>query len=181
MAAKVQLNTLNMIKIKSLTLLTVFTLLTSSLMAQSVISFTGGTMGNQNISLSFSAGEVISGSFSNSSMSLSGGFSNGGNLIPTSLEAPLNDLPAVFRLNQNYPNPFNPSTNINYDLPKTADVKLVIFNSIGAQVAVLVEGRQTAGTHVVRFDASWLASGMYFYRLTAGGNIISTKKMILIK
>ncbi|MEX0721226.1 MAG: T9SS type A sorting domain-containing protein [Balneolaceae bacterium] len=170
-----------MIKLKSLLLLTAFALSFVGLRAQSVISFSGGTMENQNITLNFSAGEVISGSFSNSTMNLVGGFSSGSGFIPTSNEKLTDDLPKVFRLNQNYPNPFNPSTNISYDLPKAADVRLVVYNSIGAQVAVLAEGRKSAGSHVIRYDASFLASGMYFYRLTASGNVIATKKMILIK
>lgn len=149
-----------------------------SVMAQSIISFTGGLFENSTISVGFSAGEVISGSFSNSTMNLIGGFA-AGSLLLTSNEK-LQELPRVFKLNQNYPNPFNPSTIISYDLPKTADVSLEIYNSIGAKVAVLVNEQQTAGRHNIRFNASSLASGMYFYRITAG-SFITTKKMILIK
>lgn len=149
-------------------------------MAQNVISFMGGTMNNTEISLQYSAGEAISGVFSNSSMNLTGGFPNGGNLLPTSAEKNL-DLPKVFRLKQNYPNPFNPSTNIAFDLPKQSHVVLEVFNSIGAKVAILIDGNMPAGSHLYRFDATRLASGMYFYRLIAEGNIIAIKKMILIK
>lgn len=148
--------------------------------AQNVISFMGGTLQGANLSLSFSAGEAVSGTFSNSSINLTGGFPNGSDLVPTSAED-TPGLPKIFRLNQNYPNPFNPSTNIAFDLPKTSHVLLEVYNSIGAKVATLIDGNKSAGSHIYRFNAARLASGMYFYRLTAEGKIISTKKMILIK
>ncbi len=89
-------------------------------------------------------------------------------------------LPAEFTLSQNYPNPFNPTTKINYALPKDEFVTLKVFNILGEEVAKLVEGRVTAGSHSVEFDASNLSSGTYIYRLTAG-KFVSTKKMILLK
>ncbi len=89
-------------------------------------------------------------------------------------------LPADFTLSQNYPNPFNPTTKINYALPKDEFVTLKVFNILGEEVAKLVEGRVTAGSHSVEFDASNLSSGTYIYRLTAG-KFVSTKKMILLK
>ncbi|MEX0844131.1 MAG: T9SS type A sorting domain-containing protein [Balneolaceae bacterium] len=162
-------------------LVTSFAFLALPAQAQSVISFSGGTLENSNMSLSFSAGEVIAGTFTGATINITGGFGNGSDLLSTSNEILQNDLPTVFRLNQNYPNPFNPSTNITFDLPKTAEVRLEVFNSIGSKVAVLAEGQKAAGTHTLRFDASYMASGMYFYRLTAAGNVISTKKMLLIK
>lgn len=149
--------------------------------AQSVISFSGGTLENSNISLSFTAGEVITGTQSNSSINLSGGFQIGGHSLPTSVETSEDGLPSAFRLNQNYPNPFNPSTNISFELPMPANVNLEVFNSIGAKVAILANGQKPAGSYTLRFDAYGLASGMYFYRLKANGNIISTQKMLLIK
>lgn len=165
---------------KSLLVLLGF-LLPLTLQAQSVISFSGGTLESANMTLSFTAGEVISGPFSSSSISVTGGFGNGVDSTPTSSE-PLDDgIPKTFDLSQNYPNPFNPSTNITFDLPKTTEVRLEVFNSIGAKVAVLAEGQKSAGTHTLTFNASRLASGIYFYRLTAVGKVISTKKMLLIK
>lgn len=89
-------------------------------------------------------------------------------------------LPAEFTLSQNYPNPFNPTTKINYALPKDEFVTLKVFNILGEEVANLVEGKVTAGSHSVEFDASNLSSGTYIYRLTAG-KFVSTKKMILLK
>ncbi len=91
-----------------------------------------------------------------------------------------NSVPAVFALNQNYPNPFNPSTTIEYALPEASQVRLEVFNALGERVASLVDARQEAGTYRSRFDASTLPSGMYLYRLSAGGNV-SVKRMILMK
>lgn len=85
-----------------------------------------------------------------------------------------------YSLEQNYPNPFNPATNISYSVPNRGTVSLKVFNMLGQEVATLVNGVKTAGSHTVSFDASKLASGMYIYRLTAGGATI-TKKMMLIK
>lgn len=149
--------------------------------AQSVISFMGGTLESTSMTLTFTAGEAVAGNFSSASVSVSGGFSNGSDLVFTSNENPVSDLPDSFRLMQNYPNPFNPSTNISFELPKSADVRLEVFNSIGAKVAVLAEGRKPAGSYTLRFNALSLASGMYFYRFMADGNMIATQKMLLIK
>lgn len=162
-------------------LLILGTCMISDLHAQSVVSFMGGDFESPNMKLNFSAGEVISGGFSGSTMSLAGGFTSREDVIATSNETLSDELPTVFRLNQNYPNPFNPSTNITYDLPKASEVRMEVFNAIGAQVAVLTEGYRSAGTHNVKFNASGYASGMYFYRLIAAGKVISTKKMLLIK
>jgi len=85
-----------------------------------------------------------------------------------------------FKLNQNYPNPFNPSTMISYSVPKEEIVKLVVTNSLGQQVATLVDGYQSAGKHNITFTADNLSSGIYFYTLTTGSGSIS-KKMMLIK
>jgi hypothetical protein len=79
-----------------------------------------------------------------------------------------------------YPNPFNPSTIVEFSLPKEAFVTLKVYNSIGAEVAVLVNDLRSAGIHTVRFDAENLAGGVYFLRLQSGG-VIETNKMILLK
>lgn len=148
--------------------------------AQQVVSFMGGSLAGSSVLLSFSAGEPVSGILSNSSISLVGGFPNGADVVFTSSEVE-QDLPQRFSLSQNYPNPFNPSTTISYDVPKSAHIRLEVFNSIGALVAVLVDEQKPAGSYTHQFNASQLASGMYFYRLRASGGTISTKKMILIK
>ena len=90
------------------------------------------------------------------------------------------DLPREIALNQNYPNPFNPATQISYDLPESADVRLEVYNVQGQRVATLINSTQNAGTHSVTFDASRLASGVYLYRLQAG-NTVMTRKMMLVK
>jgi hypothetical protein len=89
-------------------------------------------------------------------------------------------VPKEFSLEQNYPNPFNPSTKIAYSIVKESDVSLKIYDVMGREVAELVNGRQVSGAYSVEFDASSLASGTYFYKLTAG-EFTSVKKMVLLK
>jgi hypothetical protein len=83
-------------------------------------------------------------------------------------------------LEQNYPNPFNPTTVVTYLLPVASNVKLIVYDLLGRPVATLVNERQAAGRHSVKFDAGGLSSGVYFYRLQAG-NFVRTKKMILVQ
>jgi len=89
-------------------------------------------------------------------------------------------LPKKFQLLQNYPNPFNPITNIRFILPQQEKIELAVFDASGKKIRTLVSGRKQAGAHTVTFDASSLASGVYFYQLKAGQFSI-TKKMLLIK
>lgn len=92
-------------------------------------------------------------------------------------------IPETFALSQNYPNPFNPSTTIKYDLPAAGKVSLAIYNSLGQQVANLIDATQEAGSYEIVWNASRLASGVYFYRITVEGaqNYVMTKKMMLLK
>lgn len=83
-------------------------------------------------------------------------------------------------LSQNFPNPFNPVTTISYSLPNVSKVKLVIYDVTGREVAILVNEFQSVGKHSVNFNASRIASGVYYYRIQAG-DIIQTKKMVLMK
>jgi len=86
-----------------------------------------------------------------------------------------------FSLNQNYLNPFNPSTKISYSIPvNNQKVVLKVYDAAGREVAALVNKVEQSGNYEVQFNGSNLASGVYFYRLTAG-NFTSTKKMLLIK
>jgi hypothetical protein len=89
------------------------------------------------------------------------------------------DVPLNFVLSQNYPNPFNPTTHISYSLPTSGRVTLKVFNVLGMEVATLFSGLQEAGTHEVKFDASRLSSGVYFYRLEAGSVSITNKMMFM--
>ncbi len=89
-------------------------------------------------------------------------------------------LPDGYALEQNFPNPFNPSTTIQYNIPQTEKVVLKIYNILGQEVKTLVNEEQMPGTYQAIFDASHLASGVYFYRLTAG-DYTEVKKMMFIK
>ncbi len=77
------------------------------------------------------------------------------------------ESPRKFCLAQNYPNPFNPGTTIRYELPTLSEVRLSVYDVLGREVSVLVNERRNAGSHEVRFDASQLSSGVYFYRMQA--------------
>ncbi|MBK7500292.1 MAG: T9SS type A sorting domain-containing protein [Ignavibacteriales bacterium] len=98
----------------------------------------------------------------------------------TSVESDLNNIPLDFTLEQNYPNPFNPSTKISFGLPQRSSVVLKVFNTLGQEVAELVNESLEAGTHSYSFDASKLTSGVYVYSLQTDAGVIS-KKMTLVK
>lgn len=102
------------------------------------------------------------------------------NIISSVKSARPSAVPGEYVLRQNYPNPFNPSTVIRYELPRDSQVKLTVYNLLGGQVAELVNGHQKAGNHQVRFDASHLANGVYFYTIAAG-EYRTTRKMLFIK
>ncbi|MFA6364937.1 MAG: T9SS type A sorting domain-containing protein [Candidatus Paceibacterota bacterium] len=95
-------------------------------------------------------------------------------------EITLPTVPKVFALSQNYPNPFNPSTVIHYAVPHTSEVSLIVYDALGREVETLVRERKNAGEYEVRFTASSLPSGIYFYRLQTADRT-ETKKMILLK
>ncbi|GEM_PF-1497351 len=94
-------------------------------------------------------------------------------------------VPEKFDLSQNYPNPFNPVTKINYDLPFDSKVQMKIYDITGREVFTLVNEQQVAGYYTTQFNASTLASGVYFYRIvsigTGGQEFVMTKKMMLVK
>ncbi len=101
--------------------------------------------------------------------------------IPTGLEW-THLIPTNYELKQNYPNPFNPTTTIEFALPKTGKVTLKIFDVVGREVDVLINNQElTAGTVKYVYNASKLSSGVYFYSLIVNGNVIDTKKMLLVK
>ncbi len=100
--------------------------------------------------------------------------------ITTGIADPASSVPATFTLSQNYPNPFNPTTKISFTLPKAGNVELKVFNMLGQEVTTLVKGNMSAGVHVVTFDATSLASGIYVCRLSSGSEQATTK-MVLMK
>jgi len=100
--------------------------------------------------------------------------------IITSVQQTGFSIPTLYSLSQNFPNPFNPSTKINYDLPVSNIVSLKIYDMLGRQVLTLVNQRQEAGRYEVDFNASNLASGVYFYRFESG-DFKDIKRMVLIK
>ncbi|MDD1750072.1 MAG: T9SS type A sorting domain-containing protein, partial [Methanothrix sp.] len=97
-----------------------------------------------------------------------------------STEVTVGSIPLEFSLAQNYPNPFNPSTTIRYGLPSPSRVRLLIHDLLGREIKTLVDDEQIAGWQEVRWDASGIASGVYFYTLRAG-NFVQTKKLVVMK
>jgi hypothetical protein len=94
-------------------------------------------------------------------------------------------IPKSYNLSQNYPNPFNPTTIISYNLPKTGNVVLKVYDILGNEVATLINREQPAGTYKITFNAlnadhKNLSSGIYFYKLQSG-NYSAIKKMLLLK
>lgn len=89
-------------------------------------------------------------------------------------------IPQDFALHQNYPNPFNPNTTIEYQLPKQAHITIKIYDVLGREAAVAVDGIQQAGYHKINFNASGLTSGIYYYKLTAD-EFTAVKKMIILR
>ena len=92
----------------------------------------------------------------------------------------VNNIPTSYKLFQNYPNPFNPSTTINFDIPKSGNVDIKIFDLSGKEIKTLINEFKNAGSYEVTFNAGSFASGVYFYSLKAG-NFISARKMLLLK
>jgi serine protease len=89
-------------------------------------------------------------------------------------------LPEAYGLRQNYPNPFNPSTRIDYDLPEATRVTITVYDIMGREVARLVDGIMEAGSHSVVWNASYVANGVYFYRITSP-EFVAIRSMMLLK
>jgi hypothetical protein len=90
------------------------------------------------------------------------------------------NVPASFGLEQNYPNPFNPSTTIRFNMPQSGFTTLKVSDLLGREVVTVVNGYLTAGQHTISFNASQLASGVYYYTLTCGA-FQQTKKLMLVR
>ncbi|HJY62963.1 MAG TPA: T9SS type A sorting domain-containing protein [Ignavibacteria bacterium] len=110
-----------------------------------------------------------------------------GNII--GIEKTSTEIPSQFMLYQNYPNPFNPLTKIRFSLPSPSKggvykVSLIIYDILGRVVATLIPGGQeglSPGTYEVEWNASGFASGVYFYRMLVNGELINSKKLIILK
>jgi hypothetical protein len=110
----------------------------------------------------------------------------GNDTFYTSVKQIISEVPKDFKLFQNYPNPFNPSTNIKFQIKanvksEKSNVKMVVYNIQGKEVAVLTDGEYKAGSYEITFDGSNYSSGIYFYSLIIDGKLVDTKKMILLK
>ncbi|MBV6478219.1 MAG: Ycf48-like protein [Ignavibacteria bacterium] len=100
--------------------------------------------------------------------------------ISTGISFLNSETPVNFRLHQNYPNPFNPVTKIKFDVFKTSNVSIKVFDNLGKETAVLLNQKHLPGSYEIEFDGSKLGSGIYFYQLEAD-NFQDVKKMILIR
>ena len=149
--------------------------------AEVVIAFVGG-MGNSNLN---SVTKLKENTFIADTTFL-GLVQSGQTSIVTSANNSNDLTPDNFTLYQNYPNPFNPTTTIKYSIPSVIStegrnlVTLKVYDVLGNEIATLVNEEKSAGEYQVNFDASKLASGIYFYQLKAG-SFVQTKKMILLK
>jgi hypothetical protein len=100
--------------------------------------------------------------------------------LPPDRDQESTPIPRFYSLAQNYPNPFNPSTSISFSIPKRTHVRLQIFNPIGQLISTLIEEDKPPGNYTATWDASSNASGLYIYRISAGG-YVATKKAVLIR
>jgi hypothetical protein len=98
----------------------------------------------------------------------------------TSVKEENSNFPTHYSLQQNYPNPFNPSTTISFTLPSKSHVTLKVFDIMGREIAILVNGEMFAGNHTQKWNPSNISSGIYFYRLEAG-SYTETKKLVLLR
>jgi hypothetical protein len=89
-------------------------------------------------------------------------------------------VPNAFTLQQNFPNPFNPTTVVDYQVPVPGESKLVVYDMLGREVAVLMDEKKMPGKYSVTWNANGMASGVYFCRMTSG-QFVSTRKMILMR
>ena len=103
-------------------------------------------------------------------------------IVPvTGIQNNVSQVPVSFELEQNYPNPFNPITHLGFGISKLGFVSLKLYNTLGKEVAVLVNENKGPGSYEVEFDGSDLSSGIYFYSLKIDGKIVQTKSMVLLK
>ena len=99
---------------------------------------------------------------------------------PIGIQPISNEIPVRFAMYQNYPNPFNPVTKIKFDIPKSGNTKIIIYDALGRQVTELINQHLNPGKYEADWDASNFPSGVYFYKLNSEF-YSETKKMVLIK
>jgi hypothetical protein len=146
----------------------------------------GGQSANLNITVDFTGANIVPDTTYEAVITITSN-AQGAPQIPVSahvgpvgINEQTDGLPKAFSLSQNYPNPFNPTTEIEFALPKNSDVKLEVFNLLGQKVATLVDGSVEAGYHSVRWNASEQASGVYYYKISAG-TFTKVQSMTLVK
>ena len=146
---------------------------------QRVIASGGTEMGSTSYSVRGTVGQPAAGVLKGDNTSALTGYWLLSSPLPTGIGDTPN-LPRVYAMQQNYPNPFNPTTTIEFALPQESFVQLNVYNVSGQRVAELVSERRPAGVYKEPFDASSLASGIYFYRMQAEG-FVQTRKLVLLK
>ncbi len=107
-------------------------------------------------------------------------YANQENLAAVGIDPISGNVPKTFKLEQNYPNPFNPTTTISFDIAKAGLTKIKVYNTLGVEVATLVNESLNEGSYKVKFDASGLSSGVYFYKIETG-EFSDVRKMTLVK
>ncbi len=89
-------------------------------------------------------------------------------------------IPTRYELYQNYPNPFNPITKIQFGVPKQSNVKILLYDVLGREVAVITDKTMQPGVHIIDFNTGNLSSGVYFYKMVSG-DFTSIKKLVILK
>ncbi len=149
-------------------------------LAYGVFGTGGGMLSNSAYAAAGTIGQTVIGRSAGTTFAASAGFWGDGGVILSVEDPGTTEIPAEYALRQNYPNPFNPSTTVKYELPKASQVNLSVCDMLGREVTTLVDEREEAGAHEVRFDASGLSSGVYFCRLKAG-DFVQTRKLLLLR
>ncbi len=150
------------------------------IMRNSVLSNGGISINSESNQIVSTVGQSVIGVIQNESYINKVGFWYQAYAIYTSVEQIPDILPTKFRLEQNFPNPFNPTTHIIFTIPKPSHVILKVFDTLGREVATLMDEEKQAGEYHILFNAGGLSTGVYLYRLEAG-DYTETRKLILEK
>ena len=151
-------------------------------------STAGTVVGNTATIVNSTQTSIGSGGFVNTTTTITGAVATVDSLLCSNFPTDIEQFPdspdanaEEFTLFQNYPNPFNPSTRISYSLSNSSFVSLTVYDILGREIQTFVDEFQKAGTYVAYFDASKLASGIYFYKLQTGPGLLETKKMLFLR